>query len=137
MPALLPAAAMSAAGRRTSSLSGGDRGAGSQHRQLMAWANWGGVFCLPFRFSTPPPGCARHKLQALKLAGWAKWVTAPRYEPVIRVNRPAQLPRPGANPRIARHLTQGCAFSNYVGGTACCDRSGASGDGATGPGACP
>ena len=35
MPALLPAAAMSAAGRRTSSLSGGDRGAGSQHRQLI------------------------------------------------------------------------------------------------------
>jgi hypothetical protein len=41
--------------------------------------------------STPPPGCARHKLQALKLAGRAKWATAPRYEPVIRVNRPAQL----------------------------------------------
>jgi hypothetical protein len=36
-----------------------------------------------------------------------------------------------------RHLTQGRAFSNYVGGTACCDRSGASGNGATGPGACP
>jgi hypothetical protein len=38
---------------------------------------------------------------------------------------------------IARHLTQGCAFSSYVGGTACCYHSGASGDGATGPGACP
>lgn len=37
----------------------------------------------------------------------------------------------------ARRHTARCAFFSYVGGTAGCDRSGASGDGAAGTGACP
>ena len=62
---------------------------GDQQGQQMTSADRQGVgqlgrgVLLALSVSTPPPGCARHKLQALKLAGRAKWATAPRYQPVI------------------------------------------------------